>query len=325
MARTGGSPARGTTSLTGGVVAVDPATLAIFGRATRVAAANCSVLITGETGTGKEVVAKFIHRSGPRRSHPFVPVNCGALPETLIESELFGYRQGAFTGAVRDKKGYAEEAHRGVLFLDEVGEIPPVSQARLLRFLESGEVPRLGDARPRWVDVAVIAATNCDLQRDVDRGRFRQDLLYRLRGVLLHVPPLRDRPRDIPALVMDCLRQCAVRSGQPVRSLSDDAWTWLQEYQWPGNVRELKHMVGGAVAMSTGEVITRLDLVEAVGIPQSSRAQFLSTVARDEEARRRLLEVLERFSGNRTRAARALGISRTTFWRRLRQPRARIT
>ncbi len=301
-----------------GVVAADPTMQSIFTRATRIAQMGCRVLITGESGTGKEVVARIIHRASDRRHQPFVPLNCGAIPESLVESELFGFRKGAFTGALVDKKGLAEEADRGMLFLDEIGEMPPAAQARFLRFLDTGEVRRLGDTALRHVDVRVIAATNRDLEAEVSGGQFRHDLLYRLRVVTLHIPPLRTRPADIAAVAQSHLRDCCVRSGMPMRAFSDDALAWLQESRWPGNVRELKNVVEAAVATSPGDLITSFDLATArsphapgyVGVPLKGHAH--------DEDRSRAIEALERCRGNHRLAAKALGISRTTLWRRLR-------
>src|SRR5262245_5720172 len=288
----------------------------------RVAKATCTVLITGETGTGKEILAQIVHRYSSRRNQPFVPVNCGGLPETLVESELFGYRKGAFTGALSDKPGLAEAADGGVLFLDEIGEMALPAQAHLLRFLDTGQIVRLGDTHPRAVSVRVIAATNRDVERDVERGCIRRDLLYRLRGVPLHIPPLRERQEDIRALAASFLRRCASQSGQPVKVPSEDAWTWLHEYPWPGNVRELKHVIQAATALSTGPTptITRLDLIEAAGLARDAAVQ-VPEIDDDWEERQRVIAALESSRGNRTRTAKALGIGRTTLWRSLRRLR----
>jgi len=300
------------------IVAVDPSTRAVFARAMRIANASCTVLITGETGTGKEILAQIIHGYSPRRHQPFVPVNCGGLPEALVESELFGYRKGAFTGALSDKLGLAEAADGGVLFLDEIGEMALPAQAHLLRFLDTGQIVRLGDTHARSVSVRVIAATNRNVERDVERGSIRRDLFYRLRGVPLHIPPLRERPEDIRALAAHFLRRCASQSGHPVKVPSEDAWTWLHEYPWPGNVRELKHVIQAATAMSTGSTITRLDLIEAIGL---ARGAWVQAPGLDDDAdeRQRVTAALESARGNRTHAAKALGIGRTTLWRSLRR------
>jgi two-component system response regulator AtoC len=300
-----------------GVVAADSATQSVFSRATKIAKMNCRVLITGESGTGKEVMARVIHRASDRRHQPFVPVNCGGIQESLVESELFGHRRGAFTGALADKQGLAEAADRGVLFLDEVGEMPPSVQARFLRFLDTGEVRRLGETALRHVDVRVIAATNRNLEEDVYDSHFRHDLLYRLRVATVHIPPLRSRPGDIKALARFYLRECCARLGVPARAFSDDALAWLQERRWPGNVRELKNVIESAVATAPGDVITSVDLASA-GFAQTSRLGDARSGGTDEE-RCLAIEALERCHGNHTRAAKVLGISRTTLWRRLRE------
>jgi DNA-binding NtrC family response regulator len=298
-----------------GIVAVDPATRTLMERALRLAAVDATVLITGETGTGKEVIANLLCRHS-KRTGPFVPVNCGGLPESLVESELFGHLKGTFTGAALDRKGLVEQAHRGMLFLDEIGEMPLAMQVRLLRFLDSGEVRPVGATTTKHVDVRVIAATNRDLEDDIEQGRFRQDLFYRLRVASLHIPSLRQRKGDIEPLAYTYLRRVADRLGKNVRGFSDDAVTALQEYEWPGNVRELKNVVNGAVSTAMRDVITAADLFPERRVRCGSAAAVESSrylTGRD------LFDALARFKGNQSLAAKALGISRTTLWRRMRQ------
>jgi DNA-binding NtrC family response regulator len=299
-------------------VMLDPATRALFGRADRAAAVNSTVLITGESGTGKEVVARRIHRTSGRRRFKFVPVNCGSLPETLIETELFGYRKGAFTGAAANTKGLIEEAEGGVLFLDEIGDMPLSMQVRLLRFLDSGEVRPVGSCAVRNVDVRVIAATNRSLETEIQAKRFREDLFFRLSVVQLHMPPLRERTADIPALVQYHVRRAAARLGVPVPKVSRDAMTLLARYRWPGNIRQLQNALEQALVQATDGVITPDDLPAAVARVTSAVAVAFEALPFETELDR-VTRSIERHNGNHTQAAAELGISRTTLWRRLRQ------
>jgi len=297
-------------------VAVDPHMRALFAGLGRVASADSTVLITGETGTGKELVARAIYARSRRRAH-FVPVNCGALPDALVESELFGHKKGAFTGAWADKPGLVEEAEGGVLFLDEIGEMPMPLQVRLLRFLDSGEVRRVGDTSVRHVDVRIIAATNRSLEEDVDAGRFRRDLFYRLNVISLHLPPLRDRPRDIPALAQHALAASAGRLRKDVRGFSYEALRLLQAYAWPGNVRQLQSVVESAAVAAGGDTIAEDDLPACVKpLARLVKREPLLSPEADVD---RLTRALARSGGNQTHAAASLGISRTTLWRRLRR------
>ena len=312
-------PARGGD---GECIAVDPRTRALLSSVDRVAESDCAVLVTGETGTGKEVIArKLFQRSGRRRAK-FVPVNCGALPDTLAESELFGHRRGAFTGAVADKTGLVEEADGGVLFLDEIGDMPPPIQVRMLRFLDSGEMRRVGDTAVRHVDVRVIAATNRSLEQDVRSGSFREDLFYRLNVIALHVPPLRERPGDIPALASHYLARSAARLRKAARTFSTDAHAVLLQYPWPGNVRQLQNVVECAAIAAAGEIVTPGDLPPAVRLagPATDRA---GEAPLDGELEQVAL-ALVRYSGNQQHAATSLGISRTTLWRRLKRLNAEM-
>ncbi|GIX47001.1 MAG: hypothetical protein KatS3mg131_1212 [Candidatus Tectimicrobiota bacterium] len=215
------------------------------------------VLITGETGTGKELAARALHACSPRREEPFVAVNCAALSSELLESELFGHERGAFTGAIRTHKGRFERAHRGTLFLDEIGELPVTTQAKLLRVLEEGVIERVGAEQPLPVDVRLIAATNVPLELAVERGTFRADLYHRLAVLRLHMPPLHERLEDLPLLVAYFLKQLQQKYGRPVRGLTPEAIALLQSYSWPGNVRELRNVLERVYVEATGEVIGR--------------------------------------------------------------------
>jgi DNA-binding NtrC family response regulator len=290
----------------------------LFRSIERVAASRASVLIRGESGTGKELVARAIHDLGPRREGPFVAVNCAAIPETLMESELFGHERGAFTDAREQRVGKFEAASGGTLFLDEIGEIAPGVQAKLLRVLQERVFERLGGNRPIEVDVRIVAATNRDLEAAVAAGSFRADLYYRINVVPLLVPPLRARREDIPLLVENVLARVAGESARPARELSPEAWEVLQHHAWPGNVRELENAIERAATLSDRDVLRPEDLPEAV--VESARFALLQADVRTgqigfEEAVHRfetelLREGLERAAWNQTRAAAQLGITR---------------
>jgi DNA-binding NtrC family response regulator len=296
---------------------LDPATRQVFDRADRAAQVNCTVLITGESGTGKEILARRIHSRSARARAKFVPVNCGSLPDSLIETELFGYKKGAFTGAVTDAKGLLEEAEHGVLFLDEIGETPLAMQVRLLRFLDSGEVRAVGGTSFRHVDVRIIAATNRFLEDEVHARRFREDLYFRLSVVPLELPPLRERKVDIPNLVHHYLHRVAAGFSVQPPDLSDGALGLLMNYDWPGNIRELQNALEHALVQCTGEMITADALPPAIhrGTGVGSR----TAARRDDEALDELVSALRRHKGSHANTAAALGISRTTLWRRLKQ------
>ncbi len=301
------------------IVAESRAMQAVLQRVSQLARTDSTVVITGESGTGKELVARAIHEQSPRRTAKFVPINCGAIPETMLESELFGHRKGAFTGAIVDKKGLVEEAHSGVLFLDEVGEMPLSMQVRLLRFLQGGEVRRIGDTATRQVDVRLLLATHRSLEEEVSRGRFRQDFFYRINVVGLHIPPLRERPEDIEPLAEHFVARLAARLRRPPCEFSAGAMALLKAYDWPGNVRELENAIERALNMASGKEITDADLPAAVTVGASAS----HGVQPFEEAneRERLVSVLEQCRWNQSRAAETLGMSRTTLWRKLREYR----
>jgi DNA-binding NtrC family response regulator len=286
--------------------------------AARVAPLDTTVLVYGESGTGKEFIVRLIHDQSPRAAAPFVSINCAALTETLLESELFGHVRGAFTGAVRDKAGLFEVAGHGTIFLDEIGEVAPTIQAKLLRALQEREIRRVGAERNLKVHARVVAATNRDLRAAVDAGTFREDLYFRLGAFVITVPPLRDRREDIPPLVHQFMRRAASRMKKDVQSISADAMTALMNHRWPGNVRELEHAVERAVILANHPNIRVRDLPPEV--TQKSRPRpGEETLDLREQERASIERALERFGGNRRRAAEALKISTVTLWRRMKQ------
>ena len=284
--------------------------------AARVAPLDTTVLVYGESGTGKEFIVRMIHDQSPRASGPFVSINCAALTETLLESELFGHVRGAFTGAVRDKAGLFEVADQGTLFLDEIGEVAPTVQAKLLRALQEREIRRVGAERTIKVNARVIAATNRDLREAVAAGAFREDLYFRLGAFVITVPPLRDRREDIPALVHDFVRRAATRVKKDVETVSADAMTALMNYSWPGNVRELEHAIERAVIVARGTSIRVRELPPEISQKTRQRAAD-DTLDLHVQERATIQRALERFRGNRREAAEALKISTVTLWRKM--------
>ncbi|HSB51656.1 MAG TPA: sigma-54 dependent transcriptional regulator [Dissulfurispiraceae bacterium] len=303
-----------------GLIGKAPAVLKICDTVEAVKDSASSVIIYGETGTGKEVVARALHFTSARSAYPFVAVNCAALPGGLIESELFGFEKGAFTGAVSRKIGKFEEASGGTLFLDEIAELDMGLQAKLLRVVQESEVVRLGGNKSIKVDVRLISSTNRDLKTEVGEGRFREDLFYRLNVIEIEVPPLRERREDIPLLVSEFLKEYCRRENKVI-SVSDDVLSIFSRYEWPGNVRELKNVVERAVVLAKGRVITSRDLpqkllpapVEGDPVPPQQTLRHL-----EEQAVREALKTCE---GNKSRAAGLLGISRKAFYKRLRDMR----
>jgi DNA-binding NtrC family response regulator len=311
----------------------------VYDLATRMAQGTISVLILGETGVGKEVLAETIHRLSPRSSRPFVRLNCGAFADTLVESELFGHERGAFTGAAQAKPGLLETAQGGTVFLDEVGELPLPLQVKLLRVLETREVVRVGGLKARTIDVRFIAATNRDLEADVLAGTFRQDLYFRLNGATIVIPPLRDRLSELGALTESFVLQICQQLGRPAPSVAHEANSILERYSWPGNIRELKNVIERAVLLCPGDEIMPQHLpVEKMGEvlprnrpstrfpaavepsnhtdrPEISKATLRSDKA--DEQRSQILDALAKCAGNQSRAAKLLGISRRTFVTRL--------
>ncbi|GIV55883.1 MAG: sigma-54-dependent Fis family transcriptional regulator [Candidatus Kapaibacterium sp.] len=384
MKQSATSAAIGLLQLRYGIVGQSPLIIEAIEQLLQVAPTDLTVLITGETGTGKDVFARAIHGLSPRRKAPFISVNCGAIPETLLESELFGHEKGAFTGAVEQRKGFFEVANTGTIFLDEIGEMPIGTQVKLLRVLESGEFTRLGSTQVIKVDVRIIAATNRDLAYEVRQGSFREDLYYRLKAVHLHLPPLRKRPEDIPLLVEYFGNNVADRLGITFEGIDDDALAILMQHGWRGNVRELRNLVETLVTIGHGKRITaeqverylqrdqELEPSRALVLHRTAAAQAseqpldlalvyhtllqmqaeMSAVRQaiaalverlsqlqqrlplqqqeddvfsrdpddfrlDEMERRLIIAALKRFNGSRRSAARALGISERTLYRKL--------
>ena len=294
-----------------GIVAESYAMKQVADIAIRVAGSSSTVLITGESGTGKELIARLIHEKSQRKNGPFVAVNLAAIPESLIESELFGYEKGAFTGADREKPGLIERAHGGTLFLDEIGELPLPLQVKLLRVIEEKEIQRLGGLRPKKVDFRLLTATNRDLEEMVKAGTFRDDLFYRINVIHIHIPSLRERKEDIPYLLEHFLKIYSAREAKKIKGFTREAYELLLRYHYPGNVRELENIVERAVVLSQGEYITTEELPLSLRkeiFPQEQ--EFLSLDERIEAIERSIiLEALKRNNWVKTRAARELGIS----------------
>jgi DNA-binding NtrC family response regulator len=293
-----------------------PAMTGVYKQIAHAAAADAPVLIIGESGTGKELVARAIHQHGNRSGRPFVPINCGALTETLLESELFGHVRGSFTGAIADNKGVFQTAHTGTVFLDEVGEMSPALQVKLLRVLQEGEVRSVGSSRPTKVDVRIVGATNVDIDKAVVEGKFRQDLYYRLGVVLIHIPPLRERREDIPLLVERFVTAASAKARKQVE-ISAAALEALSAYHWPGNVRELENAIERLVVFSRSSLIDVRDLPPTLTprAPALEKRLFDDLPTLEEIERRYLVHVLEQVAGNRTRAAEVMGIDRRTLYR----------
>jgi two-component system, NtrC family, response regulator AtoC len=311
----------------GTIIGKSSAMVEVYKTVARVAPTKSAVLILGESGTGKELIAKAIHQHSPRASRPFVAVDCGALSETLLESELFGHVRGAFTGAVTDKRGVFEEAQGGTCFLDEIGDISTNMQAKLLRVLQEHEVRRVGGRDWVKVDVRVVAATNQNLDELVRKGTFRQDLYYRLNVVAIHLPPLRNRVEDIPFLAGHFLKRYSQENGKSITAISDKSVKLLCAYSWPGNIRELENEIEQAVALSNQPVLTRDDLPAAVrnnapskvtdDLSQNEQFLFSDTPTLDEVKKRYVLHVLRSVQGNVSRAAKVLNIDRRSLYRML--------
>jgi len=283
---------------------------------------SASVLVSGESGTGKELVAQTIHQLSPRVSQPFVPLNCAAIPDTLLESELFGHEKGAFTGAIARRQGAFELANRGTLFLDEIAEMTPTTQAKLLRVLQERSFRPLGGMREQSVDIRVVAATNVEPQEAVRQGKLREDLFYRLNVFAIRLPPLRDRKDDIPLLAQAFIKEFNARNAKAVAGVSDEAMTVLERYDWPGNVRELRNVMERSTIVAKAPFVDVAELPPLTSPPPSPRAAGASTGLTPgttvDEAERQLIEVtLQHTGGNKTRAAELLGISLKTLHNKL--------
>jgi transcriptional regulator with PAS, ATPase and Fis domain len=301
-----------------GILAVSKNFLRVLSQASRVAERDATVLIQGETGTGKELIARAIHQNSRRRNRPFVAINCGAIPRELVESELFGHRRGAFTGATMDRPGRVAAADGGTLFLDEIGELPPEAQVKLLRTLQEGELSKLGADTPTHVNVRVIAATHRNLQAMVEDGSFREDLYYRLAVVPLQIPPLRERREDLPGLIKELFDRAKKRHDVGDIQLSPGAVQRLIAYRWPGNVRQLENMLERVVVLATRSVISEEDLPEELLRPAPSYSSRWTELPEEglslEAVERDLIQrALEKFGGNQTHTARYLDISRRTL------------
>ncbi len=298
----------------GEIIGTCPSMLDIFRKLQKVATTDISVLITGETGTGKELIARELHRRSNRASGPFVTINCGAIPENLIESELFGHVKGAFTGAIASRPGKFQAADGGTLFLDEIGELPLNLQVKLLRALQERVVHRVGDARPEKVDIRVVAATNRTLEDEIKAGRFREDLYYRLNVVNLWLPPLRERGEDVLIIAKALLSKFADELGSEVRGFAPQALASIRRHPWPGNIRELENRIKKAIVLADGALLTARDLE----VDEEAQSLILPLEkAKEEFQRRYVLEALERNHGNRTQTARDLGVDPRTIFRYL--------
>jgi len=305
------------------VVATSEAMQAILRTTAALAGTDATVLITGESGTGKELVANAIHQISPRREQPFIAVNCGALPEQLLESELFGHVRGAFTGAITNKRGLAEEANGGTLFLDEIGDAPLSIQVKLLRFIENGEIRRVGDTQTLQVKARVIAATNRDLQQMMQAGTFHEDIYYRLNVIPLYIPPLRERREDILLLAQHFFKKHMQRLNRPNIRLSQEAQSCLLQYRWPGNVRELGHAIEHAVTLSSNEILQPSDFPPQISQPPTAirrrETQHLMEGSLAEVEKAYIFKVLQDSNWNQKQAGKVLQLSKATLYRRLKQ------
>jgi two-component system response regulator HydG len=300
----------------GEIIAASKEMKEVLTKVAQVAPTDAAVLIEGESGTGKELVARAIHLGSPRRDRPFIPINCSAFPETLLESELFGYEKGAFTGAEKVRKGLFEAAHQGTLFLDEIGDMPRSLQGKLLRTLQEGEVRRLGSTDPIKVQVRIVTATNQQIETLVAQGILRDDLFYRLNVVRISIPPLRQRRDDIVPLAHHFLEIYRKRAQKEITGFAPEAIQAMLDHPWPGNVRELENAVERGVILARSSSITPQDL--SLGLPLREGGSGGTTTLKELE-RHHILSVLERHGGNQARAARELGVGRNTLWRRLKE------
>jgi len=307
-----------------GVRGTSPAMKGIFEVLKRVAPTNISVLIEGQSGTGKELLARAIHNNSPRRGKPFRPINCAGLTETLLESELFGHVKGAFTGAGSDRKGLFEVADKGTMLLDEIGDMPLNMQAKLLRVIEDGVVIPVGSNKPTVVDVRIISATNHDLTKLIEEKKFRQDLYFRIKGINITLPTLRDKAEDIPWLVEYFLKEAAAEIGSKVTGITDAAMSVLMSYDWPGNIRQLKNSIRTMVVMCDRDKLDVADIPPEIHqvrqlAPGRGAASSLAGVSLNELERQAIVDTLARMQGNREKAAKILGIGERTLYRKIKE------
>lgn len=303
-----------------GILGISPVMSRVFDLMANAAKSDAPVIIFGESGTGKELAAEALHQGGPRKDKPFVKVNCAALSESLLESELFGHVKGAYTGAFRDRQGRFEAAHGGDIFLDEIGDLPLSTQVKLLRVLEDKVIERVGENRPIPIAVRIISATNKDLRAMVDKGQFREDLFFRINVIPVHLPALRDRREDIPLLAEAFFRRIKLKSGKPIQGMSKETMEALMNYDWPGNVRELRSVFEYAFVTCQESVIQPLHLpVTILQGPGTRPVSENPAVYFKDSKKQELIEALKRSKGNQSEAARILGVSRVTVWNRMRQ------
>ena len=314
-----------------GIVGNSNAMLEVLKTTSHVCRTESTVLITGESGTGKELIARAVHYNSLRKDCPFVVINCGALPENLQESELFGHVRGAFTGAIRDKVGLFQQAQKGTILLDEIGETLPSTQVKLLRFLQDGEIRPVGGNKALYVDVRIIAATNENLEKAVELGRFRKDLFYRINVIRIHIPPLRERREDIALLVDYFLEKFSAKLNKGKKTLSGEAKYVMMRYDWPGNIRELQNTIERVVTLSKNEEIQAEELLlpaeEFAGIPAvmmagDKRKSFIVTTLAEQE-KIAIVDALNKYGGNQTKVSQVLGISTTTLWRKIKKYKIR--
>ncbi|MFH1146340.1 MAG: sigma-54 dependent transcriptional regulator [Pseudomonadota bacterium] len=308
----------------GTIIGSSPAMQQLYEKINQVSKTSATIMITGESGSGKELVARAIHSQSLRGAYGFIPVNCSALPESLIESELFGHLRGAFTGAIREHKGLIEEAHKGTLFVDEVGDMSPLIQIKLLRILQEGELKKVGDSRITKVDVRIISATHQDLSKMIKQGHFREDLYYRLNVIHIHLPPLRERKEDIPLLAHHFLAKYNSINNKTISDYSPGALAALRSYHWPGNIRQLENVVERAVILCSHEIIDTKDLFPADSVPASDETTEALLTLPYKEARDKLFEgfnrryithALAQHAGNVSRASKEAGLKRQYFHR----------
>jgi len=307
-----------------GILAESHAMRAVMSMIDRAALCDTPVLLIGESGTGKELLARALHKKSSRADGPFVAVNCSAIPETLLESELFGHRRGAFTDARDDRPGLFQAAQRGAVFLDEIGDMAPAVQGKLLRVLQEKEVHPLGASAPVPVDARIITATHRDLAVLVAEGRFRQDLLYRINVIEVHVPPLRDRPDDLVTLIQHLLDKHGAKLGKPGSSVSPGAMQLLRRHTWPGNVRELENVIERGLVLGNGAVIHVDDLPESLKAKKGSGTPAAGSSRLADVEREHIVRTMGRLAGNKAAAARALGLNRKTLYRKLNQHRIEV-